>query len=97
VIRGWVNSAVQRTLDDVFEAAYNPEICNFRKMELAKRAKVSQSAVYKLRNGTTRDPRLSTVLKLCKAVGMDMGIAQEQLGLSLSARKAKKRLRVFAG
>lgn len=80
----WYNRATQQTLDDVFEAAYDPTVCGFKKMELPRKAKLSYTTVHNLRTGKTRDPRFSTVLKLCRAVGMDPELAREQLGVRLS-------------
>jgi transcriptional regulator with XRE-family HTH domain len=75
----WITTHVKQTLSDVFEAAYDPTICGYSKAELTRRSGVSQTAIWRLRKGKTKDPHISTVLKLCRAVGMDMELAAEQL------------------
>lgn len=82
------NQAIRQTLDDVFEAAFDRNICGYRKYELAMKAGLSYSTIYKLERGATREPRFSTILKLCRAVNMDMTLARQ--GLGVVGRKKRK-------
>jgi DNA-binding Xre family transcriptional regulator len=84
--------AITQTLEDIFMAAHDKNICNFKKMELAKRSGLSYSTIYNLRTRKTKDPKYSTILKLCDAVGMDPQLAREQLGLSLAKRVTRLRI-----
>ncbi len=72
----------RQLLTDIFEGAYDPDIWNFGKAEFAHRVKMSTSAIYKLRKGQTKEPRHTTVLKLCQAVGIPVSIATKQLQMA---------------
>jgi DNA-binding XRE family transcriptional regulator len=78
----------QQLLDDIFECAYDPQICGYRKGEFAQRCNLSEKTIYLLRTQRTKDPRYSTILKMARSVNMDLDLAREALGLS--ARNALK-------
>ena len=65
---------LEQLLSDVFEAA--EDVCRFSLPDLALHARVSTSTVYAYWHRRVKYPRLQTVYKLCKAVGMDMKIVK---------------------
>lgn len=70
---------LKRLVRDIFDAAYDDDICGYTEQELAKRSGLSVSTVYKLRTGRTQDPRHQTIWKLCRAVKMNMKLARAAL------------------
>lgn len=77
-------------LDDIFEAAFDEDICGFNsENDLADAAGVCWGTVHNLYSRQTKEPRHSTIWKLCKAVKMDIELAREQLGLP-AKRKSRK-------
>jgi DNA-binding phage protein len=59
--------------DDIFEIAFEPTLCGMQTInELAKAADLSWMTVQRLYDGKTKQPRLETIHKLCRAVGMDL-------------------------
>lgn len=78
--------AYRQLLTDIFDAAWDPDICNYGTVnELAAAAGLNWVTVSRLwdhccraKTGT-QEPRLSTVFKLAKAVGMDLTLAREAL------------------
>lgn len=69
---------LKQTLTDIFNAAFDADICGFvTEEDLASEARLCVSTVNRLRRGLTKEPRLSTVFKLCRAVKMDLAIVKE--------------------
>lgn len=56
--------------DEIFELAFDESVCGFRTFKaLAATSKLSPQTVSRLYYNKTREPRLSTLWKLSKAVG----------------------------
>jgi DNA-binding phage protein len=65
---------------EIFSVAFDPDICDFATVnDLADEAGLCWATVDNLYRGTTKEPRLSTFFKLCKAVGMDINLVKEGL------------------
>lgn len=79
----------RQLLNDIFEGAFSEDVWNFKKTEFARRAKMSTSAIYKLRVGTTKEPRYTTILRLCKVVGIPTRLASQQLTVKNNVGKKK--------
>lgn len=70
---------LREVVSEIFEAAYDMDICNFTEEELAAKAGLAVTTVWRLRTGQTKEPRYSTIFKLAKAVKMDLGLLKEAL------------------
>lgn len=83
---------LKEIVNEIFEAAFDIDICGFSTEEdLATKARMSTSTVNKLRRGITKEPRLSTIYKLAKAIKMDVHLLDEALTKGFGSwRQAKK-------
>jgi DNA-binding phage protein len=64
--------------DDIFLAAFDPDICNYQSInELAGTAGLAWATVYRAHNHQTKHPRLETLWRLARAVGMDISLIKE--------------------
>lgn len=54
-----------------FDAKYDGSLSVYK---FSKKCGVSPATIYKLFNGTTREPRLGTVIKIGKVLGYQVGI-----------------------
>lgn len=71
---------------EIFEYAFDPDICGFATInDLATTAGLSWQTVENLYRGVTKEPRHSTMWKLCVATGMDIALKE--------AAKEKSRVR----
>ena len=66
---------LRQLLKDIFESA--DEVWDMSIADLAYNAGLHYQTVLRIRNKQTKEPKMRTVYKLCKAVGMDMRIVQE--------------------
>jgi len=58
---------------DIFDAAFDPDICGYSTTnELAEEADLCWTTVDNLYRGVTKKPGWFTIVKLAKAVGMDV-------------------------
>lgn len=70
---------LKQTLTDIFDAAFDMDICNFTLEELASEAGLASSTVRRLYRAETKEPRLHTIFKLCRAIKMDISFVKEDL------------------
>ncbi len=82
---------IRQVLDDIFEAAYDKDICNFSRAELADSARLHYSTIYGLETNKYRVPSFGTIMKLCKAVRMDTQFVQ----LPLPSKVKKPKLKII--
>jgi DNA-binding phage protein len=68
---------LRQLLRDIFESA--DDVWGMSTAELAREADLCWQTVHKIRNKITKEPRLRTVFKLCKAVGMDLKLVRQSL------------------
>lgn len=74
--------------DEIFSCAFDPDICDFKSINhLAEKAGLAHQTVAKAYAHETLHPRLETVWKLCKAIGMDIELVKEEI-------EARPRLRI---
>ncbi len=66
-------------LDDIFESAR--DVWHFSMSDLTEHSGLASATVYRYRDRKVVHPRLQTVFKLCRAVGMDIEIVKEDLAL----------------
>lgn len=65
---------------EIFSVAFDPDICGFSTVnDLADEAGLCWATVDNMYRRQTKEPRLSTFFKLCKAVGMDINLVKEGL------------------
>lgn len=77
-------AAREEILESIFYVTKQEDISD---AELAKIAKLSANTVSRLAHYQTKEPRFSTVFKLCKAVGLNIGASQLKL---FTGEKRKK-------
>jgi len=78
---------------DIFDCAFDIDICGFQTIgDLAAKAGVCYNTVANLFHGITKEPRLHTIFKLCRAIKMDMGLVREGL-MTAAMKDSAKQLR----
>ena len=76
---------------EIFDLAFDINVCGFTTINsLATAANLSHATVKRLYEGDTREPRLSTIFKLARAIKMDLGLLKEELGIKKRKRKRVK-------
>lgn len=81
-------SCLYRIKDEIFSLAFDIDICGFTTINsLADSANLSHATVKRLYEGDTKEPRLSTIFKLAKAIKMDLGLLKEELGIKKKRRR----------
>lgn len=82
---------LKRIRKEIFDAAFDVDVCGFQTVnQLADAANLGWTTVDNLRCGSTKEPRLRTIYKLCKAVKMDIALVHEELGIKRKKRKLQK-------
>ena len=65
---------------DIFEAAFDPDICGFATTnDLAGTSGLNWDTVDNLYRGVTKRPAERTIFQLARAVGMDLALVKEAL------------------
>ncbi len=74
---------LQELVDEIYDAA--SDIWEWSWVDLADRSYLAYNTVYRLGMRTTRYPRLMTIYKLAKAVGMDMNLVRQRVAIRRAA------------
>lgn len=69
---------LKRLLREIFDLAFDQEVCAYATIEdLAHASKLCPATVHRLYQGITKEPRLSTIYKLARAIKMDIELVKE--------------------
>jgi len=72
-------SEYARTLNEIVDKIYDTAAeLEMTDVELGEKAKLCPATIYRLAHRITKEPRFSTVWKLCKAVGLTLTVAQQK-------------------
>lgn len=83
---------LRKLLKEIFDLAFDMDVCAFAtEGDLARAANLQTVTVQRLRRGITKEPRLSTLYKLAKAIKADLELVREAV-LEASLRKSRKRV-----
>jgi len=74
---------LQELVDEIYDAA--SDIWDWSWVDLADQSHLAYNTVYRLGMRITRYPRLMTIFKMASAVGMDLGLVRERVGIRRAA------------